>query len=136
MVKLILGDKGSGKTRQLIELINTTAANVSGNVVCIEAEKAMTYDIKPQVRLLVAKDYPINSFDAFRGFLCGLYAGNYDISHIFMDNLCKICGVALDDDVAKFLSWMEGFSAETGVELIATISVAEDKAPEYLKKYL
>ena len=136
MVKLILGDKGSGKTRQLIELINATAATVSGNVVCVEADKTMTYDIKPQVRLLVAKDYPIRSFDAFRGFLCGLYAGNYDISHIFLDNLCKICGVALDDDVAKFLAWMEGFSAETGVELVATISVAENAAPDYLKKYL
>lgn len=136
MVKLILGEKGSGKTKKLIDLINDTAAKVNGNVVCIEPEKMMTYDIKPQVRLLVSRDYNIASFDAFRGFLCGLYAGNYDISHIYIDNLCKICNVGLDEDVAPFLMWMAHFSEETGVELVATVSVAEDAAPEFLKKYV
>lgn len=136
MVKLILGDKGSGKTKKLIDLINDTASRVNGNVVCIEPEKMMTYDIKPQVRLLVSGDYNISSFDAFRGFLSGLYAGNFDISHIFIDNLCKICHVKLDDSVADFLAWMERFSAESGVDLVATVSVAEDAAPEFLKKYV
>ena len=73
MIKLIMGEKGTGKTKNLIEQINTTAANVSGNVVCIESAAMMTYDIKPQVRLLNAKEYGLTSYEVFRGFVSGLY---------------------------------------------------------------
>ena len=135
MIKLIMGEKGTGKTKNLIEQINTTAANVSGNVVCIESAAMMTYDIKPQVRLLNAKEYGLNSYEVFRGFVSGLYAGNYDISHIFVDNLCKICG-AMGEETDAFLTWLEGFSATSGVEFVLTVSAEESAASEVMKKYL
>ena len=135
MVKLIMGEKGTGKTKELIEMVNSTAAKVSGNVVCIEADSMMTYSIKPQVRLLVAKEYHINSYDVFRGFISGLYAGNYDISHIFIDNLCKICGVEMDTRAEQFVNWLDSFSQETGVEFVATISASVSLASEGMKKF-
>ena len=89
MVRLIMGVKGSGKTKQLIELINNAAKDEPGNVVCIEANRTMTYDIHYHIRLIDAQEYNLDSYELFRGFISGLYAGNYDISHVFIDNLCK-----------------------------------------------
>ncbi len=85
MVRLIMGVKGSGKTKQLIELINNAAKDEPGNVVCIEANRNMTYDIHYHIRLIDAQEYKLNSYDLFRGFISGLYAGNYDISQVFID---------------------------------------------------
>ena len=92
MVRLIMGVKGSGKTKQLIELINNAAKDEPGNVVCIEANRTMTYDIHYHIRLIDAQEYNLDSYELFRGFISGLYAGNYDISHVFIDNLCKTIG--------------------------------------------
>ena len=92
MVRLIMGANGAGKTKQLIELIHTSVESESGSVVCIEPKGDMTYDVSYNVRLVNAGEYNVDSFDCLRGFLCGLYAGNYDISHVFVDNLCKIAG--------------------------------------------
>ena len=90
MVRLIMGEKGTGKTKKLIEMINTTAQEDNGSVVCVEAKSTMTFDLHYHVRLISAYEYDLSNYEALRGFLFGLYAGNYDISHIFIDNLFKI----------------------------------------------
>lgn len=102
MVRLIMGVKGSGKTKQLIELINNAAKDEPGNVVCIEANRTMTYDIHYHIRLIDAQEYNLDSYELFRGFISGLYAGNYDISHVFIDNLCKTIGREVDKDTENF----------------------------------
>ncbi|MEF9976801.1 MAG: hypothetical protein RR754_08550, partial [Oscillospiraceae bacterium] len=89
MVKVIMGLKGSGKTKQMIDLINTAVASEHGNVVCIERGPKLTYDIHYKIRLVEASQYDLTSFDALKGFVSGLYAGNYDITHVFIDSLCK-----------------------------------------------
>ena len=98
MVRLIMGTKGSGKTKQLIELINNAAKDEPGNVVCVEANRNLTYDIHYHIRLIDAAEYKLNSYDMFRGFISGLYAGNYDISHVFIDSLCRAIGRDVDKD--------------------------------------
>jgi len=136
MVRLIAGDKGSGKTKKLIELINNAAASESGNVVCIEAQKALTFDLHYHVRLIVAGDYEISSYEEMRGFISGLYAGNYDISHIFIDNLFKIvCGKS-DREAEKFLDWLEHFSHVHGVRFTVSASVDENSVTDGMQKYL
>ncbi len=136
MVRLIAGDKGSGKTKKLIELINSAAAQETGNVVCIEAKNAMTFDIHYHVRLIVAGDYEIASYEAMRGFISGLYAGNYDISHIFIDNLLKIVGGKSDGEAEHFLDWLEKFSNAHGVRFTVSASVDTDSVTEGMRKYL
>ena len=74
MVRLIMGEKGTGKTKKLIEMINATAQEDNGSVVCIEAKSTMTFDIHYHVRLISADEYSLSSYEALRGFLCGLYA--------------------------------------------------------------
>ena len=134
MIKLIMGEKGTGKTKSLIEQVNNTAATVSGNVVCIESAAMMTYDIKPQVRLLNAKENGIDSYEVFRGFVSGLYAGNYDISHIFVDNLCKICGDF--DGADEFLTWLDNFTSPLNIKAPITISGSADSATDVMRKYM
>ncbi|MGI6013661.1 MAG: hypothetical protein ACOX7K_05195 [Oscillospiraceae bacterium] len=134
MVKLIMGLKGSGKTKTLVELVKQAVEVESGNVVCIEKNKALTYDIPYTVRLINGGDYAINSFELMKGFLCGLHAGNYDITHIFIDNFFKM----VEDDnekVAAFLAWLDEFSTRENVSF--TISATKDPAtvPDSIKKF-
>ena len=135
MVRLIMGSNGAGKTKQLIELIHASVEAEKGSVVCIESGADMTYDVSYNVRLVNAGEYNVNSYECLRGLVCGLYAGNYDISHMFVDNLCKITG---DDDlhaVETFLSWLDRFSHKNSVKFTVTISADEETATEGLKQY-
>ena len=104
MVRLIMGEKGTGKTKKLIEMINTTAQEDNGSVVCVEAKSTMTFDLHYHVRLISAYEYDLSNYEALRGFLFGLYAGNYDISHIFIDNLFKITGGECNQAADDFLN--------------------------------
>ena len=136
MVRLIMGSKGSGKTKQLIEMINNAAKDEPGNVVCIEANRNMTYDIHYRIRLIDAQEYRLNSYDLFRGFISGLYAGNYDISHVFIDNLCKTVGREVDNETELFLNWLDMFGEKNGIKFTVTISADLSAATDGMQKYL
>lgn len=136
MVRLIMGMKGSGKTKQLIEMINNAAKDEPGNVVCIEADKNMTYDIHYHIRLIDAQEYKLNNFDLVRGFISGLYAGNYDISHVFVDNLCKMVGREVDAETEKFLCWLDTFCERNGIKFTVAISAEPSMATDGMQKFL
>ena len=136
MVRLIMGVKGSGKTKQLIELINNAAKDEPGNVVCIEANRSMTYDIHYHIRLIDAQEYKLNNYDLFRGFISGLYAGNYDISQVFIDNLCKSIGKEVDQDTENFLNWLDAFGEKNNIKFTVTISADLSAATDGMQKYL
>lgn len=136
MVRLIMGMKGSGKTKQLIELVNNAAKNENGSVVCIEADSNMTYDIHYNIRLIDAQEYKLSSYDLVRGFISGLYAGNYDIAQVFVDNLCKMVGSDVNKDTESFLNWLDAFGEKNGIKFTVTISAEESAATEGMKKYM
>ena len=136
MVRLIMGGKGSGKTKQLIELINNAAKDEPGNVVCIEADRNMTYDINYHIRLIDAQEYKLDNFDLMRGFISGLYSGNYDITHVFIDNLCKIVGHDVDKETEDFLNWLDMFGDKNNLKFTATISADASSATDGMQKYL
>ena len=131
-----MGVKGSGKTKQLIEMINNAAKDEPGNVVCIEANRNLTYDIHYQIRLIEAQEYKLSNYDLYRGFICGLYAGNYDISHIFIDNLCKTMGGEVNQDTEDFLNWLDSFGEKNGIKFTVTISADLALATDGMQKYL
>ena len=136
MVRLIMGAKGSGKTKHLIEMINNAAKDEPGNVVCIEANRTMTYDIHYHIRLIDAEEYKLNSYDLLRGFISGLYAGNYDITQVFIDNLCKIVGTGVDKDTEEFLNWLDIFGERNNIKFTATISADQAEATDGMQKFL
>ncbi len=134
MIHLIMGLKGSGKTKKLIDSIQNAVANASGDVVCIEYGKKLTYDVNYRVRLVDSQEYGISSLDMLKGFLSGLHAGNFDITHVYIDNLYKTIG----KDVAAaeaFVVWCAEFAKLNNMEI--TVSISEDpEASEILKQYL
>ena len=136
MVRLIMGVKGSGKTKQLIEMINNAAKDEPGNVVCIEANRNLTYDIHYQIRLIEAQEYKLSNYDLYRGFISGLYAGNYDISHIFIDNLCKTMGGEVNQNTEDFLNWLDSFGEKNGIKFTVTISADLALATDGMQKYM
>lgn len=135
MVKVIMGVKGTGKTKQMIDLINSAVTSEHGNVVCIERTPKLTYDIHYQIRLVDASQYGLDTFESLRGFICGLYAGNFDITHIFIDSLCKIIPSDCGPEVDKFLDWLEGFSTKNNIKFTVTISADASLASDDVKKY-
>jgi len=136
MVRLIMGVKGSGKTKQLIELINEAAKNEAGSVVCIEANRNMMFDIHYHIRLIDAQEYKLTNYDLLRGFISGLYAGNYDISQIFIDNLTKVIGKEPDRDTDLFVQWLDRFGEANGIKFTVTVSADPALASEGLRQYL
>ena len=136
MVRLIMGAQGEGKTKRLIEMLNQAAVEEPGNVVCIEADRNMTFNIRYQIRLIDAQEYQIDSYDVFRGFISGLYAGNYDISHVFIDNLCKIVNREVNHDTESFLDWLDRFGEHNRIKFTVTISAEPSAATDGMNRYL
>lgn len=135
MVRVIMGKKGSGKTKQMIDLMHSAIETEHGNVVCIERNRKLTYDLHYNIRLVEASEYDITSFDVLRGLVSGLYAGNYDITHVFIDSLCKIVPSECGHDAEVFLDWLEKFSEKNGIKFTVTISADESDATEGIRKY-
>ena len=135
MIHVIMGLKGSGKTKKLIASINETVANAHGDVVCIEYGKKLTYDINYRARLVDSKEYGINNLDMLKGFLSGLHAGNFDITNVYIDNLYKTIGADRAQGEA-FILWCAEFADANNMNI--TISVSDDaaQASEAVKAYL
>ena len=135
MIHVIMGLKGSGKTKKLIDAIHNAVAEAHGDVVCVEYGRKLTYDVTYKVRLVDSQEYGISSAEMLKGFLSGLHAGNFDITHVFIDNLYKTIGS--DKDSAEgFVAWCAKFAADNNMEITITISEDPANVSDEMKKYL
>ena len=134
MINLIVGKKGSGKTKTMIEQINESAQTNLGSLVCIEKGMKSTYNIKSSVRLIDVDDYAIRGYEMFFGFIMGVLASNYDINEVYVDGILKIgngdiegLGILLDkiEDIAK-----------DDLKVVVTVSADETELTDTVKKYL
>ena len=135
MIRVIMGLKGSGKTKKLIDSIHETLETASGDVVCIEYGKKLTYDVNYKVRLVDSKEYAITNPDLLKGFLSGLHAGNFDITHVYIDNLYKTIGSDRANGEA-FVAWCAEFAEANNMNITITVSDDPSMASEDVKKYL
>ena len=135
MIHVIMGLKGSGKTKKLIDAIHDAVAEAHGDVVCIEYGKKLTYDINYRVRLVDSKEYGINNLEMLKGFLSGLHAGNFDITNVYIDNLYKTIGA---DRKAgeEFILWCANFAKTNEMSITITVSDDPAQAAEAVKRYL
>ena len=135
MIHVIMGLKGSGKTKKLLDSIHEAVANASGDVVCIEYGKKLTYDVNYRVRLVDSQEYGISNPCMLKGFLSGLHAGNFDITHVYIDNLYKTIG---NDRAAAeaFILWCAEFAKVNNMEITVTVSDDPAMASEEVKKFL
>ena len=132
MIKLLIGAKGSGKTKTLIEMVNSATEISKGSVVCIEKGDKLIHDVTYKARLIDTDDYAVCDAEALYGFIAGILASNSDITDIFVDSALKICG---NDTAAfeKMLGKLEAISKE--VNLVMTSSIAVEECPEGIKAY-
>ena len=135
MLKLIIGVKGTGKTKALINMVNTAAESSSGNVVCIEKGDKLTYDIKHQVRLIDTKQYFISDAQSLYGFVAGIFASNHDVTDLFIDSALKICG---NDNEAfdKFVEEINALVEKLNINVVMTSSIPVEEASATVNKYI
>ena len=135
MVKLIIGVKGTGKTKTLIEMVNQAQSVTNGCVVCIEKGNKLRYDINSQIRLIDTVEYLVSDAQSLFGFVAGILASNYDVTDIFIDSCLKIC----NEDVAafeKFLLEVEALALKSEVNVVITSSVATEDTTDVMKKFV
>jgi hypothetical protein len=128
MIKLLIGEKGTGKTKKLINCVNAALDASNGHVVCVEKDDLLRYQISYKVRLLAATNYSIEGYDAFYGFLSGLCAGDHDITDILIDATLKIGGRDYEA-LADFLAKVASLSTLTGTNFTFTISTEKANLP-------
>lgn len=135
MVKLIIGVKGTGKTKTLIEMVNNAQAETKGCVVCIEKGNKLRYDVNSQIRLIDTVEYLIADAQSLFGFIAGILASNYDVTDIFIDSCLKICN---EDIVAfeKFLLEVEALALKNDVNVVITSSMPNEDVSDVMRKFI
>ena len=132
MTKILMGLKGMGKTKTLIELVNNAAAESKGSVVCIEKGDKLRFDITSKARLIDTDYYKITDAEKLTGFIAGILASNADITDIFVDSSLKICG----NDVEAFETLLKDVEdVVKDINLVMTVSIAVETCPESIKAY-
>ena len=136
MVKLIIGGTGSGKTKELIDQVNAAVKEEKGSVVCISRGNKLTFDISHDARLIDAADYPVSDIASLLGFVGGIHAGNYDITHVFIDNFTKMLSEISEQQIAEFLAWLNDFSEREHIQFTLSLSMDPAATGSEITKYM
>lgn len=132
MVQLIVGEKGKGKTKHLLDKVNTEVKNVSGNIVYLDKSAKHMYELNNKVRLIDVSDYFINSSNEFLGYIAGIISQDHDLQQMYFDGFLAMSGTTLEEFPAA-VEKLEKYSDKFGVDFILSISVSEKELPETLK---
>lgn len=134
MVELLIGKKGTGKTKALVEKTNNAITVAKGNVVFITKSNDQMYSIDTKARLVTAGDFDIRNYEEFLGFIYGIVSRDYDITNIFVDGIFKIVGSDNLDGFEEFLARLEDLSRKQSISFVISVSIDADTAPDYIKE--
>ena len=136
MVELLIGKKGTGKTKHLIENVNNAVNVAKGNVVFISNDTSRNmYDINSKVRMADTSEFDIATYSEFLGFICGIVSGNFDITNVFVDGIFKIVGTDDLTGFENFLDRLDEMGRKFNIKFEISVSIYAETAPEYIKKY-
>lgn len=135
MVRLIVGGKGTGKTKRVIDMANEQVENTTGHVVFIDDDMKHSFKIHHDIRLMNMEEFPIQSPDEFFGFLCGIVSTDYDIETIYIDGLFKITELSFAE-MPDYIEKLENMCDQYEVKFVVTATYNEDELPEELKDKL
>lgn len=140
LIQIILGDKGSGKTKRLIDLVNESLKNEHGDIIFIDDDKRYMYDLRHEIRFVDASEYPVGhkcQASEMLGFICGMLSANFDLSLIAMDAFMKLVRTPLDDPEMKaFFEKLEALSEAHHCNFLISVSAPAESVPEYIRKYV
>lgn len=135
MVKLIIGVKGTGKTKTLIQMVNAALQSTTGNVVVLEKGEKLRFDIKYEARLINTDEYYISDAQSLYGFIAGILASNHDVTDLFVDSTLKICNQKIDA-FERLVEELDILTVKKDINVVMTASIPEEEASDLLKKYL
>ncbi len=133
MVQLIVGSKGDGKTKHLLDRVNSQIKTASGNIVYLDKSAKHMHELDSKVRLINVKDYPLKNCDEFIGFICGIVSQDYDLEQMYLDSFLKIAHLE-DADLTDALTQLNEISQQFKVNFCISISVEEEDLPEFAKE--
>ena len=132
MVQLILGKKGKGKTKHLLDKVNTEVKTVSGNIVYLDKSTKHMYELNNKVRLIDVSSYMISNSDEFVGFICGIISQDHDLQQIYFDSFLKIA-CREEGNVEDILKKLDVISQKFGVNFVLSISLDEEELSDSFK---
>ena len=135
MVEIIAGKKGKGKTKYLLDKVNTSVENASGNIVYLDKRQKHMHELSNKVRLINVGDYPISNCDEFLGFICGIVSQDYDLQEMYLDSFLTIANLA-DDQIVHAIEKLDVISEKFNVKFVLSVSKDEADLPECAKARL
>ena len=129
MIKIIAGKKGKGKTKHLLDMVNTEVKNVHGNIVYLDKSGKHMYELNNKVRLIDVSSYPIKNADEFVGFICGIISQDHDLEQIYLDSFLKVAKLE-DADITNTLEQLDKIGQTYNVSIIISISLDKEEIPE------
>ena len=133
MIEIIAGEKGKGKTKELLAKVNHSVAAASGNIVYLDKSQKHMYELNNKVRLINGMDYPIDNCDEFLGFLCGIVSQDHDLEEMYLDSFLTIAFAETDDEIQHAIEKLDIISEKYNVKFILSVSRDESKLPECAK---
>ena len=140
MIQIIVGDKGSGKTKRLIDLVNESLKNEHGDIIFVDDDKRYMYDLRHEIRFVDASEYPVGhkcTANEMLSFMCGMLSANFDISLIAMDAFVKLVRTPLDaPEMEDFFKKLESLSEAHHCKFLISVSAPANTVPEFIQKYV
>lgn len=133
MIQLIVGGKGKGKTKHLLDKVNTAVKTANGNIVYLDKNSKHMYELKNKIRLINVSEYPLNSSDEFVGFICGIVSQDHDLEQMYLDSFLVIASIKQTHDIEPVLQKLEKISEQFDVDFVISMSVDESELSEEMK---
>ncbi len=135
MINILIGPKGTGKTKVFIDMVNKALETEKGNIVCVTKGDRHTFDISSSIRMVNTDDFGVKSCDEFYGFICGMISQNFDITHIFIDSITKITKVTVEE-IDALVPALEKLAEKFSVNFTIAISAPKEEAGANIGKYI
>lgn len=136
MIEIICGEKGKGKTKVLLDKVNSSIATAAGNVVYLDKSQKHMYELNNKVRLINVVDYPVTNCDEFLGFICGIVSQDHDLEEMYLDSFLTIAAIDSDADIVKSIEKLDIISEKYKVRFILSVSKNKEDLPECAKAKL
>lgn len=133
MIEIISGEKGKGKTKELLDKVNSAVASASGNIVYLDKSQKHMYELNNKVRLINVTDYPIDDCDQFLGFICGIISQDNDLEEMYLDSFLTIAAIQSDDDICHAIQKLDVISEKYNIKFVLSISRNESDLPDCAK---
>lgn len=133
MIEIISGEKGKGKTKELLTKVNAAVASASGSIVYLDMSQKHMYELSNKIRLINVTDYPIDNCDEFLGFICGIVSQDHDLEEMYLDSFLTIASVETDDEICHAIQKLDIISEKYNVKFVLSVSRNEASLPDCAK---